>query len=342
MRIRFGYVGFWSLGLACAAGTLAGTASAEPAPETAGPASAGPVSNAPAGALSWKWTLGREQRWVCTASRSGKVEGAATVEWSQQERVVVLQKVTAAAPDGSADLEFTILSARVEIVSLLGSTTLDTAAPDPSTTVDPAGVLRKLVGKKVTCHVDATGRVTAAGGGKPLLDELKLSYAKDPKMTAIVAQFAPTFDDELLRVRLDRVLGILPTESQAAAGGEWATEGGKACDIDLPGLGVLALSDRHTMETATSQAQRVIKTTTTATLGKPKVGESPLAVVYVISLDKAEGETRTTIDTAGGELIGSEASMSYTVKFAPKPGNAPPPPMTQVVEQKVKVERESK
>ena len=66
----------------------------------------------------------------------------------------MLQKVTATSADGSADLEFTILSARVEIASLLGSSTLDTAAPDPSTTIDPAGVLRKIVGKKVTCHVD--------------------------------------------------------------------------------------------------------------------------------------------------------------------------------------------
>lgn len=342
MRIRLGHVGFWALGLASAAGTLAGAAA--PVLETAGPAFSGPVAKAPAGTPAWKWTLGHEQRWLCTASRSGKVQGAATVEWSQQERVVVLQKVTAAAPDGSADLEFTILSARIEIVSLLGSTTLDTAAPNPSTTVDPAGVLRKLVGKKVTCHVDAAGRVTAAGGGKSLLDELKLSYAKDPKMAAIVAQFAPTFDDEVLRVRLDRVLGILPTDSQAAAGGEWTKEGGKTCDIDLPGLGVLALSDRHTMEAAAASPERlrVIKTTTTATLGKPKVGESPLAGVYVISLDKAQGESKATIDIAAGELVGSEASMSYTVNFAPKPGNAPPPPMTQVVEQRVKVERESK
>ncbi|MEK6704074.1 MAG: DUF6263 family protein [Planctomycetota bacterium] len=341
MRIRFGHVAFGFF--ACSAGVLAGAGSPADRPPAGRLGIGASSQDFSADAPVWKWTMGHQQRWVCTNSRSGKVDGAAKVAWTQQERVVVLQKVTTASPDGSADLEFSIVSARVEIKSDLGAAVLDTTSPDPSTAVDPAGVLRKLVDKKVTCHVDASGHVTAAGGGKALLDELKLAYAKDPRLSAMLGQFATAFDDEALRVRFDRVLGILPTSEQAQ--GEWTTADAKPCDIELPSLGVLSLLDRHKMEPAGESPPpnlRVIKTTTTATLAKPKAGESPLAGVYVITLDNAKGQGATTIDIAAGQLVGSEASMTYTVKFDPKPGNAPPPAMTQIIEQRVKVERESK
>ncbi len=287
--------------------------------------------------LAWKWAAGDEQRWVCISTRSGRVDGAVKTTWTQEERVVVRQRVTAAAGDGAADLEFTIVSMRVRVENELGVKVLDTESPDPSTTVDPAGVLRKLVDKKITCHIDTAGRVTAASGGTAFLDSLIGDCAKDPMMSSIVKQFVPTFGDEALRARFDRVLGILPSAAQAAQGGEWTG----TCDIELPGLGVLLLTDRRTMEAAGESPDklRVIKATTTATLSKPKAGDTPLAAVYVITLDKAQGQSATTVDVAAGKLVGSEASMSYTVKFEPKPGNAPPKAMTQAIEQKVKVER---
>jgi hypothetical protein len=176
--------------------------------------------------LRYKWTQGDVLNYrstLRTASAMSGVPNIGDVSLNQTMTQNIKLFVASVAADGTAVVQQTIESVKIEMTTPMGTTSYDSAAPAPP--ANPAAealatVFGGMVGGSISITFAANGSVQRIDGAARLLDKLVQGLPQEPRAQQMAQSLRSMLSDDAIRASLEQSFSKLPPQP-VKAGDTW-------------------------------------------------------------------------------------------------------------------------
>ena len=269
--------------------------------------------------LRYRWTKGDALRYRVTQQTTTTITGIPGMDnLTIDQSIIQVVKMTVAevAADGTATLNQSVESFKMNTMSPMFSAGYDSDKPDAATDDLSArlkGVLAPMIGQSYTVVMAPSGEVVKVEGISKLAEKMFSNMSADPAAAGVLDGLKASLSDESMRSLMGQSFAQAPNRP-LKIGESWTTE----IVQSNPMLGGTITSVKLTLKTVGGDdAKRV------ATIGldssvkqDPAKPGSPNPMGMTLQLSTGTGDGEQTFDLAAGRLVRSTVRMNLPMSMS--------------------------
>jgi hypothetical protein len=280
--------------------------------------------------LTYKWPIGETLVYRVTQDSTQKMTGtpAGDMQGSTHQVSTLNLKPTGVAEDGSATLEVSFQTIRLEMQPLMQPTklTYDTAAPGEDEAKNPLSAVKAMIGKPFTVVLGPDGSVKKIDGVQAIADQIGQQAGGNPAAATMARQLKTTFNDQTISKLFEVGFHHVPGRA-VEPGSTWDS----SYDMPLPGLGTMKAAGQATLSKAEG-ATATVESAYTITLEPPAPGQQANPMMQNLKVENASGKSTTQFDVEKGLLRHHTGTVTMPTSLSMNGPNGQPTTITILID----------
>jgi len=269
--------------------------------------------------LRYHWNKGDTLTYELTMQIDSQLSGTPAGDMQINQTMTQVIRIVAddVAPDGTATLKETFVSAKMDMDGPMGHVTYDTAAPPTNQTPmvqAMSQVFSAMVGETITIVQAPDGTVSKVEGSSRILDKIAKSVPEDMAAAGVLQGLKSMLSDDALKTTLQQSFAKLPP-GPVKPGDTWTG----TLEMGNPMIGKIAGAIDFTLKAVDGGQQGTARIGVAMTL-KQESAPADGVMGMTMKLRDARGEGEILFDIAKGRI---QKSSMKSVMPATISGTAP-------------------